>query len=126
MIDNNNEINPTNVLKQLREGRPRMIEDTVQFNFALEVFEDVVFGDKSAVNIDDNSSYNEQLLNNSNLEFSQLQRTPINSTYEYSAELNIAGVVRNARVLPPDGKRVYLNIIDNKNLEVCLLFIIIS
>ena len=123
MIDNSSEINPTKVLIQLREGRPKLVEDTVQFNFALEVFEDVVFGEKSTVIIEENIPPNfEQLLNNSSLEFSQLQNIPIHTTYDYNKTLNLPDV-RNMQALPPDGRRVYF---ENKDLEVCNLFFIIN
>ena len=110
MIDNEAKSDPIDVLKTIRKGRPGLVEDTTQFNFALKVFEEVVFADKTSIKIDQYEAEKATLLKNSKKRFTEIRNVPSYCSYQYTDGDEIMKLNRNKNILPTDEGKIYLEI----------------
>ena len=118
MLENQSEIESMDVLKKIREHRGKLVEDVVQFNFAIQVFEEVVFGNKTATTIDDFMSSFNTRMNESQDQYFALKNIPTHVTYIYSAGEKIAKLNRNNKILSPDQSRIYLEMVIEEEVRI--------
>ena len=123
MLNRESEIDAIEVLREIRNGRGKLVEDIVQFNFAIQVFEEVVFGSRTNATVDEFIMNFKETMAESREMYSRVQNVPSHTTYAYSGGEQISKLNRNQHILPPDQNMIYLDI--NTKEEVYYYYYII-
>ncbi|XP_042242893.1 receptor-type tyrosine-protein phosphatase C-like [Homarus americanus] len=105
--------NPIEVLRNLRNSRARLVENEAQYNLSLEIFEEVLFGDKTKVTPSDLVNSLDSCLEESVAQFRKIKNLPSPVTYKTSNP-SFRSMVRNKSVLPADSRRIYLHMINGQ------------
>ncbi|XP_066955314.1 receptor-type tyrosine-protein phosphatase alpha-like [Macrobrachium rosenbergii] len=101
-------IDPIEVLIRLRGGRGRLVENIDQYNLALMIIEEVLFGNITAITSFDLKNKLKSLQVRAPSEFEKVKAMLTPLTYRYSSSQAVRHLNRNPDILPSDSHRVYL------------------
>ncbi|XP_064109516.1 receptor-type tyrosine-protein phosphatase alpha-like [Macrobrachium nipponense] len=101
-------IDPIEVLIRLRGGRGHLVENIDQYNLALMITEELLFGNITAVTPFDLKNDLRSLLPRASSEFEKVKSMLTPLSYKYSSSQAVRHLNRNPDILPSDNHRVYL------------------
>ncbi|XP_066955308.1 receptor-type tyrosine-protein phosphatase epsilon-like isoform X2 [Macrobrachium rosenbergii] len=107
-------IDPIEVLTRLRSGRGRLVENIDQYNLALMIAEEVLFGNITTVTSVDLQNNLESLLARAPSEYEKVKALPTPLSYRYSSSQALRHLNRNPYILPSDSHRIYLEMTNGK------------
>ncbi|XP_068202261.1 uncharacterized protein [Palaemon carinicauda] len=107
-------IDPVEVLERLRSGRGRLVENIEQYNLALEITDEVFFGNVTKITSINLQNNLESLLANVPLEYEKIKAFPTPLSYEYSSSEAFRHLNRNLNILPGDSHRIYLQMVNGE------------
>ncbi|XP_068202264.1 receptor-type tyrosine-protein phosphatase C-like isoform X1 [Palaemon carinicauda] len=114
MLKIQDSIDPVEVLAKLRSGRGRLVENIEQYNLALEITDEVFFGNVTKITSTNLQKRLEHFLTNSFFEYEKIKAFPTPSPYEYSSSEAFRHLNRNPNILPRDSHRIYLQMVNGE------------
>ncbi|XP_064108904.1 receptor-type tyrosine-protein phosphatase delta-like [Macrobrachium nipponense] len=107
-------IDPIEVLTRLRSGRGRLVENIDQYNLALMITEEILFGNITTVTSVDLQNNLENLLARASSEYEKAKALPTPLSYRFSSSQAVRHLNRNPDILPSDNHRIYLQMTNGK------------
>ncbi|XP_068224099.1 receptor-type tyrosine-protein phosphatase F-like [Palaemon carinicauda] len=121
-ISNSGYMDVHEVLVKLRNGRPKLIENTAQYKFAHSVLREILCEKQTRFTCQE---FPEALLElrvpqaNTNLsriqqQFQELKQLPKDLSYKFAKRPELAHLNRDPNILPPDSRMIYLQYKSNR------------
>ncbi|KAK4325025.1 hypothetical protein Pmani_004370 [Petrolisthes manimaculis] len=103
---------PLVVLTKLRGCRARLVENWKQFNLALEIFDEITFGEVTKIPVEEFISQLKHQVNASGVQLDTIKALPSPLAFKSSTFPETQAMNRNMSVLPADSRRVILQMQD--------------
>ncbi|KAK8746047.1 hypothetical protein OTU49_017239 [Cherax quadricarinatus] len=110
-------IDPLEVLKHLRECRARLVENVAQYNLALQIFDEVLFGAKTVISSFSLQDQTKEFLKSSSALYQKAKALPSGLTFRGASQREFYPQNRNHSILPADTQRIFLEMENGKMLS---------
>ncbi|KAK3884166.1 hypothetical protein Pcinc_011549 [Petrolisthes cinctipes] len=103
---------PLEVLTKLRGCRARLVENWKQFNLALEIFDEIIFGEVTKIPAEEFISQLKHQVSASGVQLDTIKALPSPLAFKSSTFPETQAMNRNMSVLPADSRKVILQMQD--------------
>ncbi|XP_042870403.1 receptor-type tyrosine-protein phosphatase S-like [Penaeus japonicus] len=110
----NGDVDPVQVLRRLRECRARLVENQAQYNFGLEVFDEILYGGLTVSAPATLAAALPRLLQESHSLYARAKALPTGVTFRVGSQASVAHLNRSPDVVPADSRSIFLNIGDGQ------------
>lgn len=109
MLTINGDVDPVQVLRRLRECRARLVENQAQYNFGLEVFDEILYGAQTMTAPSMLATALPRLLQDSHTLYARAKALPTGLTFRIGSQASVANLNRSQDILPADSRSIFLN-----------------
>ncbi|XP_063613434.1 receptor-type tyrosine-protein phosphatase epsilon-like isoform X1 [Penaeus indicus] len=109
MLTIDGDVDPVQILRRLRECRARLVENQAQYNFGLEVFDEILYGAQTVTTPAMLAAALPSLLQDSHTLYTRAKKLPTGLTFRIGSQASVAHLNRSQDILPADSRSIFLN-----------------
>ncbi|KAK4315072.1 hypothetical protein Pmani_013686 [Petrolisthes manimaculis] len=103
-------VDPLEVLQRLRDCRARLVENVVQYNLGLRVFDELLYGNIRSISRDNLDGQLKEQMSQSHKLYQRVAAFPSGLSYRAASYPKYSALNRNTNILPADGRHIFLEI----------------
>ncbi|XP_042886469.1 receptor-type tyrosine-protein phosphatase S-like [Penaeus japonicus] len=113
-LDNVGYIDAPSAVALLRQGRPLLVENQMQYRFAHQLLLEILYSDVTNYPVSDFVDMLPRMDNEMREQYKKLKGTERNLSFKWALKPAHAKFNRNPKILPVDGRQVFLQMVNGK------------